>query len=84
MVTHLSRMLINDEVDENSTVYIDTKPGAHSLTYKVERNGGLVNSTTGAKSDILIKIPNTNMKEAKKMKIDEVDADADEDMEDDL
>jgi ATP-dependent Clp protease ATP-binding subunit ClpB len=82
VVTHLSRMVINDEVDDNSTVYIDAKPGAHALTYRVERNGGFVNSDTGVKSDILIEVPKAQLNEAKKMRIEEVVDDAD--MEEDL
>ena len=77
VVTELFRMLINDEVDDNSTVYIDTKPGAHTLSYRVEKNGGLVNSKTGAKSDILIEVPNIQQHEVKRMRIEEPDDDAD-------
>ncbi|XP_010276256.1 PREDICTED: chaperone protein ClpB1 [Nelumbo nucifera] len=58
VVTELSKMLIREEIDENSTVYIDAGPGGKELIYRVERNGGLVNATTGQKSDILIQIPN--------------------------
>lgn len=81
VVTQLSRMLINDEVDDNSTVFIDAKPGAHTLSYRVEKNGGLVNSDTGAKSDILIEVPNIQQHEVKRMRIEEPD---DADMEEDL
>lgn len=83
VVTELSRMLINDEVDDNSTVFIDAAPDGHSLTYRVERNGGLVNSDTGVKSDILIEVPEVQRPESKRMKLDELatdDADMEEDM----
>eukprot|EP00262_Sarcandra_glabra_P016342 TRINITY_DN529_c0_g1_i1.p1 TRINITY_DN529_c0_g1~~TRINITY_DN529_c0_g1_i1.p1 ORF type:complete len:915 (-),score=221.58 TRINITY_DN529_c0_g1_i1:123-2867(-) len=85
VVTQLSKMLIREEIDENSTVYIDAATGKKELTYKVEKNGGLVNATTGQKSDILIEIPNGPMKSdvaqaVKKMKV-EVDMDDDEEME---
>ncbi|KAF3789435.1 Chaperone protein [Nymphaea thermarum] len=78
VVTELSMMLIKDEIDENSTVYIDVASGAKGLSYRVEKNGGLVNADTGLKSDILIEIPNgPNKSEAaqmvKKMKILEED-----------
>ncbi|XP_031490755.1 chaperone protein ClpB1 [Nymphaea colorata] len=78
VVTELSMMLIKDEIDENSTVYIDAASGAKGLSYRVEKNGGLVNADTGLKSDILIEIPNgPNKSEAaqmvKKMKILEED-----------
>lgn len=83
VVTELSRMLINDEVDDNSTVFIDAKPGAHTLSYRVERNGGLVNSDTGVKSDILIEVPAVPNHDAKRMKIDDLTTD-DADMEEDM
>lgn len=86
VVTELSRMLIREEIDENSTVYIDAAPGKKALSYRVEKNGGMVNASTGRKSDILIEIPDTvgvgdgAAQVVKKMKI-EAD-DVDEDMED--
>ena len=86
MVTELSRMLVREEIDENSTVYIDAGPKGSELVYRVERNGGLVNATTGQKSDILIQLPSGPRTEAaqavKKMKIEEVDDDEDAEMED--
>ncbi|KAM3351097.1 hypothetical protein ACQJBY_023237 [Aegilops geniculata] len=57
MVTELSKMLIREEIDENSTVYIDAAPGKDELTYGVDKHGGLVNARTGHKSDILIQVP---------------------------
>ena len=39
MVTELSRMLIGEEMDENSTVYIDAGPNGSELVYLVEKNG---------------------------------------------
>ncbi|KAG9447598.1 hypothetical protein H6P81_013726 [Aristolochia fimbriata] len=82
VVTQLSKMLIKGEIDENSTVYIDAAPGMEELTYRVEKNGGMVNPATGRKSDILIEIPNGPRADAaaqvvKKMKI-EADEDEDE------
>ncbi|KAK9054449.1 hypothetical protein SSX86_025527 [Deinandra increscens subsp. villosa] len=77
VVTELSRMLIEEEIDENSTVYIDVGVNGKELSYKVERNGGLVNATTGQKSDILIQVPNatggTCDNAVKRMKIEAVD-----------
>ncbi|CAI8610124.1 unnamed protein product [Vicia faba] len=58
VVTELSRMLIKEEIDENTTVYIDAGPKGSDLAYRVEKNGGIVNAETGVKSDILIQIPN--------------------------
>ncbi|ONK60552.1 uncharacterized protein A4U43_C08F19790 [Asparagus officinalis] len=59
--------------DENSTVYIDTIVGKKELSYRVEKNGDLVNASTGQKSDILIEIPAKVRSDAaqsvKKMKI---------------
>ncbi|CAN6445607.1 unnamed protein product [Victoria cruziana] len=83
VVTELSMMLIKDEIDENSTVYIDASPGAKGLTYRVEKYGGLVNADTGLKSDILIEIPNGPSKSeavqmVKKMKILEEEDDMEE------
>lgn len=79
MVTQLSKMLIREEIDENSTVYIDAVPGKKELSYRVEKNGGLVNAKTGQKSDILIDILNGVRSDAaqavKKMKIEATDED---------
>lgn len=85
MVTELSKMLVKGEIDENSTVYIDAAYNKKELVYRVEKNGGLVNASTGQKADILIQIPNSfNRADAaqsvKKMKIEEIDDD-DEEME---
>lgn len=82
VVTNLSRMLINDEVDDNSTVFIDVKPGENLLTYTVERNGGLVNSVTGKKADILIEVPRAEQHDLKRMRVEEPDSDLDDEMED--
>ncbi|KAJ0971439.1 hypothetical protein J5N97_019398 [Dioscorea zingiberensis] len=83
VVTQLSKMLIREEIDENSTVYIDAAPNKKDLSYRVERNGGMVNMSTGQKSDVLIEIPNGVMKSdaaqaVKKMKIQQLDEDDDE------
>ena len=43
------KMLIREEIDENSTVQIDAGPNGSGLVYKVEKNGGLVNAPTGQK-----------------------------------
>ncbi|KAL5064877.1 hypothetical protein RYX36_026614 [Vicia faba] len=79
VVTELSRMLIKEEIDENTTVYIDAGPKGSDLAYRVEKNGGIVNAETGVKSDILIQIPNGPKSDAvqavKKMKIGELDDD---------
>ncbi|CAL9072095.1 unnamed protein product [Musa textilis] len=75
VVTRLSKMLIQGEIDENTTVYIDAGRGKMELHYRVERNGGIVNAATGQKSDILIEIPNGAVKKndpvqaVKKMKV---------------
>ncbi|KAK3440301.1 hypothetical protein EUGRSUZ_B00581 [Eucalyptus grandis] len=47
VVTELSRMLIREELDENSTVYIDAVPLGDGLVYRVEKNGGLIDPETG-------------------------------------
>ncbi|XP_057823225.2 chaperone protein ClpB1 isoform X1 [Cryptomeria japonica] len=80
VVTHLSQMLISGEIDENCTVFIDAMPGQSMLSYRVERNGGIVNPVTGLKSDILIEIPANAVKSdasqaVKKMRIEEIDDD---------
>ncbi|PKU80006.1 chaperone protein ClpB1 [Dendrobium catenatum] len=85
VVTELSRMLIREEIDENSTVYIDVVPGKKELSYRVEKNGGMVNASTGQKSDILIQIPDTATvsdnaaQVVKRMKIEPEDEDEDMD-----
>lgn len=72
-------MLVREEIDENSTVYVDAGPKGTDLVYKVDRNGGLVNAATGQKSDVLIQIPDGTRSDAaqvvKKMKIEEIDED---------
>lgn len=77
VVTELSKMLIKEEIDENSTVYIDA--GMDGLTYRVERNGGMVDATTGQKAEVLIQLPNgpkTDYSQAaKKIRIEEIDDD---------
>lgn len=45
VVTHLSKMLINGEIDENTTVYIDAKPDGQELIFKVVHDGSLINSS---------------------------------------
>lgn len=78
VVTELSRMLVREEIDENSTVYIDAAPSGTDLSYRVEKNGGLVNAATGQKAEVLIQIPNGPSDPAqtvKKMRIEEIDDD---------
>ncbi|KAL9314276.1 hypothetical protein ACSQ67_019728 [Phaseolus vulgaris] len=87
VVTELSRMLVKEEIDENSTVYIDAGPEGSELIYRVENNGGMVNAVTGQKSDILIQIPNGSLPRSdaaqalKKLKIEQMDEDEDGEME---
>lgn len=47
MVTQLSKLLIQGEIDENTTVYIDAAQRKEEVSCRVERNGGLVNAATG-------------------------------------
>ncbi|KAL3849129.1 hypothetical protein ACJIZ3_011011 [Penstemon smallii] len=81
VVTELSKMLVKEEIDENSTVYIDASLDGKKLVYRVEKNGGLVNAATGQKSDILIQLPNGNVRPTdaaqavKRMKIEEIEDD---------
>ncbi|KAI5011589.1 hypothetical protein ZWY2020_013726 [Hordeum vulgare] len=46
VVTQLSKMLIQEEIDENSMVYIDAA-NKDELAYRVDRTSGLVNTETG-------------------------------------
>ncbi|WCJ20204.1 Chaperone protein ClpB [Euphorbia peplus] len=84
VVTELSRMLIREEIDENSTVYIDAGgPNGSEMVYRVEKNGGLVNAAT-----VLIQIPGGCTKSdaaqtVKKMKVEEI-VDDDDDEEDEM
>ena len=75
-------MLVREEIDESSTVYIDAAANGSDLEYRVEKNGGLVNATTGQKSEVLIQIPNGPRSDAaqavKKMRIEEIDDDDEE------
>ncbi|OVA09809.1 ClpA/B family [Macleaya cordata] len=78
VVTELSKMLVREEIDANSTVHIDAGEGGKELVYRVEKNVELVNASTGQKSDILIQIPNGSRNDAasqaaKKMKIEVID-----------
>ncbi|KMS97775.1 hypothetical protein BVRB_5g123390 [Beta vulgaris subsp. vulgaris] len=77
VVTEMSKMLIREEIDENSTVYIEA--GIEGLVYRVEKNGGMVNAATGQKADVLIQLPNGPgsglTQAAKKIKIQELDDD---------
>jgi ATP-dependent Clp protease ATP-binding subunit ClpB len=57
VATQLSKMLVRGEIGENSRVYIDATTDREDLTYRVEKNGGLVNGQTGQKSGILIQLP---------------------------
>lgn len=70
---------MREEIDENSNVYIDAGPNGQDLVYRVEKNGGFVNATTGQKSDLLIEIPSGPRSDAaqavKKMKIEEIEED---------
>ncbi|KAI3871995.1 hypothetical protein MKX03_015320 [Papaver bracteatum] len=58
VVTELSKMLVREEIAENSTVYFDASIDGNELAYRVEKNGGLVNASTGEKFDILIGVKN--------------------------
>ncbi|XP_040950031.1 LOW QUALITY PROTEIN: chaperone protein ClpB1 [Gossypium hirsutum] len=53
VLTELSRMLVNEEIDVNSTVYINALNRSESV-YRIENNRGLVNAKTGQKMDVLI------------------------------
>ena len=44
MVTELSKMLIGEVIDENSTLYIDA--GMDGFAYRVEKNGVMFNAAT--------------------------------------
>ncbi|RHN48175.1 putative Clp ATPase [Medicago truncatula] len=57
VVSELAMMYIKEKIDENTTVYIDVGPKGSDLSYRVEKNGEIVNAETGVKSDILIQIP---------------------------
>uniref|UniRef100_A0A803M0U4 Clp R domain-containing protein n=1 Tax=Chenopodium quinoa TaxID=63459 RepID=A0A803M0U4_CHEQI len=75
VVTELSKMLIKEEIDENSTVFIDA--GMDGLAYRVEQTGGMVNAATGQRAEVLIQVPNgprsNATQAAKKLKIEELD-----------
>ncbi|RHN71522.1 putative ATP-dependent Clp protease ATP-binding subunit ClpA [Medicago truncatula] len=72
VVTELSRMLIREEIDENTTVYIDADPNGSGLVHRAENSEEIVNAEIGVKSDILIQITNgpksDDTRPAKKMK----------------
>ncbi|KAI6675624.1 hypothetical protein NL676_003530 [Syzygium grande] len=39
VVTKLSKMIVVDEIDEDSTIHIDAGPNKQDLVYRVEKNG---------------------------------------------
>lgn len=39
-MTELSRMLVKEEIVENSTVYIDFGPEGNNLVFHVDKQGG--------------------------------------------
>lgn len=49
-------MLIKEEIDKNSTVFIDF--GMDGLAYRVEKTGGMVDAATGQRAEVLIQVPN--------------------------
>ncbi|KAM1433755.1 hypothetical protein ACFXTH_015644 [Malus domestica] len=53
VVKELSRMLVREELDENSTVLIFGAPSGRRLVYRVEKNRGLVDAAMGQKSDVM-------------------------------
>lgn len=57
LVTELSRMLLREDIDENSRVCIGVGFKGRELVYRVEKNGEVVDLATGQKSDILNQIP---------------------------
>ncbi|KAH9722132.1 Chaperone protein ClpB1 [Citrus sinensis] len=75
VVTERSRMLVHQEIDENSTVCIDASPTDDDLVYRVEKNEGHGSAATGQESDLLIQISKGPRGDAtralKKMKIEE-------------
>lgn len=79
VVTELSKMVVREEIDENSTVYIDAGASGSDLVYRVE-SGGLVDASTGKKSDVLIHVANGPKRSdaaqaVKKMRIEEIEDD---------
>ncbi|CAI8591524.1 unnamed protein product [Vicia faba] len=79
VVVELSKMLIREEIDENTTVFIDADPNGSGLVYRVENNGSIVNAENGVKSDIFIQIPKSDAtRPAKKMRIEESNDDDDD------
>lgn len=75
-------MLINDEVDDNFIVFIDVKFGENLFIYIVECNGGFVNSVMGKKVDIFIEVLRVEQYDFKRMRVEELDSDLDDEMED--
>ncbi|KAI5081695.1 hypothetical protein GOP47_0001438 [Adiantum capillus-veneris] len=72
VVTQLSKMMIEEELDENCTIFIDVTPGKNELSYRVEK------SINDAKPDLLAGLSDTKAKPHanKKLKIEKSDSDA--------
>ncbi|XP_058727569.1 chaperone protein ClpB1-like [Vicia villosa] len=80
VVVELSKMLIREEIDENTTVFIDADPKESGLVYRIENNGSIVIAENGVKSDIFIQIPKSDAtRPAKKMRIEGINDNDDED-----
>lgn len=72
-MTELSKMLVQGQIDENSTVYIDVAPGGNQLHFTIKKDGG-VGSAAGKNKDNLVKASEgTSAKAVKKMRLDAMD-----------
>ncbi|CAH2076482.1 unnamed protein product, partial [Thlaspi arvense] len=64
VVTELSKMIVREEIDDNSAVYIDVNATKTDLVYRIDKNGGLVdeNDKTEQNSDMVILFANKKRK----------------------
>lgn len=70
-MVELSKMIIREEIDDNTTVFIDADPKGSGLIYRIKNNGSIVIVENGVKSNIFIQIPKSDAtRPAKKMRIE--------------
>ncbi|CAA7043909.1 unnamed protein product [Microthlaspi erraticum] len=82
VVTELSKMIVREEIDDNSNVYIDVNAAKTDLAYRIDKNrGGSVDEKTEQIFDVVTlsankrrknKVPSSSKKMKKRRKVNEV------------
>lgn len=71
MVTELSKMLVQGQIDENSTVYIDAAPNSSQLQFRVEKDGGVASAASKNKENLVKGQLGSPAKAVKKMRFED-------------